>query len=63
MARIVPYAAIQFTAHEQWKRVLNVSPKLVNDTYIYSFSLNIYSYEYQIFVTAGFLYIGKFQSY
>lgn len=27
MARIVPYAAIQFTAHEQWKRVLNVSPK------------------------------------
>jgi len=22
MARIVPYAAIQFTAHEQWKRVL-----------------------------------------
>ncbi|KAL0809136.1 hypothetical protein ABMA28_012760 [Loxostege sticticalis] len=24
MARIVPYAAIQFTAHEQWKRVLNV---------------------------------------
>ncbi|XP_060808189.1 mitochondrial coenzyme A transporter SLC25A42 [Amyelois transitella] len=24
MARIVPYAAIQFTAHEQWKRVLRV---------------------------------------
>ncbi|XP_028172598.1 mitochondrial coenzyme A transporter SLC25A42 [Ostrinia furnacalis] len=24
MARIVPYAAIQFTAHEQWKRVLGV---------------------------------------
>ncbi|XP_022902261.1 mitochondrial coenzyme A transporter SLC25A42 [Onthophagus taurus] len=24
MARIVPYAAIQFTAHEQWKRLLNV---------------------------------------
>ncbi|XP_037303136.1 mitochondrial coenzyme A transporter SLC25A42 isoform X2 [Manduca sexta] len=24
MARIVPYAAIQFTAHEQWKRVLAV---------------------------------------
>jgi len=24
MARIVPYAAIQFTAHEQWKQVLGV---------------------------------------
>ncbi|CAH0730825.1 unnamed protein product, partial [Brenthis ino] len=24
MARIVPYAAIQFTAHEQWKRLLGV---------------------------------------
>jgi solute carrier family 25 protein 42 len=24
MARIMPYAAIQFTAHEQWKRVLGV---------------------------------------
>ncbi|XP_066581913.1 mitochondrial coenzyme A transporter SLC25A42 [Prorops nasuta] len=25
MVRIVPYAAIQFTAHEQWKRVLKVN--------------------------------------
>lgn len=24
MARIVPYAAIQFTAHEEWKTVLGV---------------------------------------
>lgn len=25
MARILPYASIQFTAHEQWKRVLNIN--------------------------------------
>lgn len=24
MVRIIPYAAIQFTAHEQWRRVLQV---------------------------------------
>lgn len=24
MARIIPYAAIQFTAHEQWRKVLRV---------------------------------------
>nr|CAD7206415.1 unnamed protein product [Timema douglasi] len=24
MARIIPYSAIQFTAHEQWKRVLHI---------------------------------------
>lgn len=24
MARIIPYAAIQFTAHEQWRKVLQV---------------------------------------
>ncbi|KAL0269676.1 UNVERIFIED_CONTAM: hypothetical protein PYX00_007326 [Menopon gallinae] len=25
MARILPYAAIQFTAHEQWKKLLNIN--------------------------------------
>lgn len=24
MVRIVPYSAVQFAAHEQWKRILNV---------------------------------------
>lgn len=24
MARVVPYAAVQFTAHEQWKKLLQV---------------------------------------
>ncbi|XP_064645189.1 mitochondrial coenzyme A transporter SLC25A42-like isoform X2 [Lineus longissimus] len=27
MARIVPYASLQYTAHEQWKRVLNTENK------------------------------------
>lgn len=25
MIRIVPYSAVQFTAHEQWKRILSVN--------------------------------------
>ncbi|XP_011050870.1 PREDICTED: mitochondrial coenzyme A transporter SLC25A42 isoform X2 [Acromyrmex echinatior] len=25
MVRIVPYSAVQFTAHEQWKRILNIN--------------------------------------
>lgn len=25
MARIIPYSAIQFTSHEQWKRVLGLN--------------------------------------
>lgn len=25
MARIIPYSAVQFTAHEQWKRILGVN--------------------------------------
>ncbi|XP_018319400.1 mitochondrial coenzyme A transporter SLC25A42 isoform X1 [Agrilus planipennis] len=27
MARIVPYASIQFTAHEQWKKILKINPE------------------------------------
>lgn len=25
MVRIVPYSAVQFTAHEQWKRILGIN--------------------------------------
>lgn len=35
MARIIPYAAIQFTAHEQWRKFLGVD---VDGRYIIVFS-------------------------
>uniref|UniRef100_A0A2P2I5H9 Mitochondrial coenzyme A transporter SLC25A42-like n=1 Tax=Hirondellea gigas TaxID=1518452 RepID=A0A2P2I5H9_9CRUS len=33
MARIIPYAAIQFTAHEQWKKVLGLNESTEHPTY------------------------------
>lgn len=38
MARIVPYAAVQFTAHEQWKKLLNVdhnTGRLVGSVFLF----------------------------
>lgn len=38
MARIVPHAAIQFTAHEQWKKILKIeSSRYVFSHHFFSF--------------------------
>lgn len=37
MARIIPYSAIQFTAHEQWKKLLHVDVDLHEDTKVRRF--------------------------
>lgn len=37
LARIVPYAAVQFTAHERWKRILKIDE--ANTVYAFEFFL------------------------